>query len=61
MNKLMLFFVLIFSIHGYADLKKDLDIQLDLLMDKVISWRHDIHQNPELSNREYKTAKKIEM
>jgi len=29
-------------------------------MDKVIEWRHDIHQNPELSNREYRTAKKIE-
>ncbi len=28
-------------------------------MEKVISWRHDIHQNPELSNREYRTAKKI--
>ena len=26
---------------------------------KVIEWRHDIHQNPELSNREYKTAAKI--
>ncbi|WP_185781347.1 amidohydrolase [Croceivirga lutea] len=26
---------------------------------KVIDWRHDIHQNPELSNREFKTAEKI--
>ncbi|MFY0606238.1 MAG: amidohydrolase [Cyclobacteriaceae bacterium] len=26
---------------------------------KMITWRHDIHQNPELSNREFKTAKKI--
>lgn len=26
---------------------------------KVIEWRHDIHQNPELSNREFNTAKKI--
>lgn len=26
---------------------------------KVIDWRHDFHQNPELSNREYKTAEKI--
>lgn len=26
---------------------------------KVIEWRRDIHQNPELSNREYKTAEKI--
>lgn len=26
---------------------------------KVIDWRHDFHQNPELSNREFKTAEKI--
>ena len=26
---------------------------------KVIEWRHDIHQNPELGNREFKTAAKI--
>lgn len=27
--------------------------------DKVIDWRHDIHQNPELSNREFRTAEVI--
>ena len=27
--------------------------------DKVIEWRRDFHQNPELSNREFKTAEKI--
>jgi amidohydrolase len=26
---------------------------------KVIEWRHDIHQNPELSNREFRTAEKV--
>ncbi len=26
---------------------------------KVIEWRHHVHQNPELSNREYKTAEYI--
>tara|TARA_R110002050_G_scaffold56512_1_gene126983 strand:- start:75006 stop:76280 length:1275 start_codon:yes stop_codon:yes gene_type:complete len=26
---------------------------------KVIDWRRDFHQNPELSNREFKTAEKI--
>jgi len=26
---------------------------------KVIDWRRDFHQNPELSNREFNTAKKI--
>ncbi len=27
--------------------------------EKVIAWRRHFHQNPELSNREFKTAKKI--
>lgn len=27
--------------------------------DKLINWRHYFHQNPELSNREFKTAEKI--
>lgn len=26
---------------------------------KMIAWRHDFHQNPELSNREFKTAEKV--
>ncbi len=26
---------------------------------KVVEWRRDIHQNPELGNREFKTAEKI--
>lgn len=29
------------------------------IKDKIIAWRRDIHQNPELSNREFKTAEKI--
>ena len=32
---------------------------LERLEKKVIEWRHDIHQNPELSNREFRTAKKV--
>ena len=29
-------------------------------MEKVIEWRHDIHEHPELGNREFRTSKKIE-
>ena len=29
------------------------------LAEKVVQWRHEIHQNPELSNREFKTAEKV--
>ena len=30
------------------------------LKNQVIEWRHQLHQNPELSNGEYKTATFIE-
>lgn len=31
----------------------------DAIDDKVVEWRHHLHQNPELSNREFKTAEYI--
>ena len=31
----------------------------DKIEQKVIAWRHDIHQNPELGNREFRTAELI--
>ena len=40
-------------------LEGKLDRNLDSLMKKVVAWRHDIHQYPELSNREFKTAEKV--
>ncbi len=36
-----------------------LDKDYSAIESKVIEWRRDIHQNPELSNREFKTAEKI--
>lgn len=37
----------------------NLDKSYKDVADKVIDWRRDIHQNPELGNREFKTAEKI--
>ena len=36
-----------------------LDNDYNAIESKVINWRREIHQNPELSNREFKTAEKI--
>ena len=36
------------------------DRESDALLEKITTWRHHLHQNPELSNREFKTAKYIE-
>lgn len=33
--------------------------QADKIEPKVIEWRRDFHQHPELSNREFKTAEKV--
>ena len=58
MKKLSVFLLLLSSFTA-ADLKVELDSELDPLMKKVIAWRHNLHQYPELSNREYKTSKKV--
>ena len=60
MRKTVLFITLIFVFPLSADLKNSLDKEIDSLMEKVIEWRHDIHQYPELGNREFRTSKKIE-
>ncbi len=33
--------------------------EIDQVESKVIKWRHHIHQNPELSNREFKTSEYV--
>jgi amidohydrolase len=42
-----------------ADYHKKIDELVDKVESKVIEWRHDIHQHPELANREFRTAKLI--
>jgi amidohydrolase len=43
-----------------AELKAgDLDDAFAAVEPKVIEWRRDIHQHPELSNREFRTAAKV--
>jgi amidohydrolase len=45
-----------FSANAQEQLSKEIYNSIE---PKVIAWRHDIHQNPELGNREFKTAAKI--
>ena len=42
-----------------AESRPELSKQIEQVMPKVISWRRDIHQHPELSNREVRTAAKV--
>ncbi len=41
------------------DLAAQIDAAAKTVEPKVIAWRRDIHQNPELSNREFRTAKVV--
>ena len=60
MKRIILSALLLPSLNLSADLTSNLNNNLDLLMEKVIEWRHDIHEHPELGNREFRTSKKIE-
>lgn len=36
-----------------------LQARIDAIESQIIEWRRDFHENPELSNREFETAKKV--
>lgn len=42
-----------------SSLAADLDQRAKQIESKIIAWRRDIHQNPELGNRETRTAKLV--
>ena len=61
-NLILLSLSMIFSSFVLSNtdrLEGKLERNIDSLMEKVIEWRHDIHQYPELSNREFRTAEKV--
>ena len=65
MKQLLLFILIIADSYLLQAQKKTLGIteQISSAADKIeakcISWRRDIHQNPELGNNEFRTAKLI--
>ena len=46
------------SVAQAAD-RAQLDAAYTAVEPRVIAWRRDLHQNPELSNREFRTAEKV--
>ncbi|MHA7129896.1 amidohydrolase [Algoriphagus namhaensis] len=42
-----------------TELRPKIDQSASSIEQKVIEWRRDIHQNPELGNQEFRTAKKV--
>jgi len=57
MKKVLLTITMFASVFAFA--QHGLDKDIANIENKVIEWRRDFHQNPELSNREFKTAEKI--
>lgn len=52
-------FLMLFSCLSFAQIKdysEAVTKKADKIEQQVIAWRHDIHQNPELGNREFRTA-----
>jgi amidohydrolase len=47
---------LVAAVPAHADLRADLDALAKQIEPRVIEWRRDIHQHPELGNREFRTA-----
>ena len=63
MRKILIAFCLLVSIctPGFAiDMSREIDAATTKLMPKIVEWRRHLHQYPELSNREVKTAKYVE-
>ena len=58
---LIIFLLLPFSAFASSKYFVDqINLESDFLLKKVTTWRQHLHQYPELSNREFKTAKYIE-
>jgi amidohydrolase len=64
MKKILLYLLLLAAQQTFAQVNPKLQTKLDQqakeVESKVIDWRRHLHQNPELSNRETKTAAYIE-
>lgn len=43
-----------------VDMSKEINVAAEKVLPRVVEWRRHLHQFPELSNREFKTAKYVE-
>jgi amidohydrolase len=62
MKKITLLFICIINVafvSGQTDIQKLIDEKANAIEAQIIKWRRHLHQNPELSNREFNTMKYI--
>lgn len=61
----LLFFIILINLFSFqlvaqkSNYSELIAKNADKLEQKVIAWRHDLHQNPELGNREFRTAELV--
>lgn len=60
MRKIISCFLLFITFSLQAQMDTSILKDIETIEDKVIDWRRYFHANPELSNKEFNTAKKIE-
>lgn len=59
MKNIYIVLILLLGMNLQAQQSSKIAADAEKIEDQVIKWRRDFHQNPELSNREFKTAEKI--
>ena len=60
LEKLTVVLVAAYAFAATVQAQTDVAAIADEIEPQVIQWRRHIHQNPELSNREFETAKYVE-
>lgn len=63
MRRMLVAFIALFSLANGAfavDMSADINVATAKISSKLVAWRRHLHQYPELSNREVKTAKYVE-
>ncbi len=55
----MVLFLIVVSSTFAGELSDEVNAAVEKIMPKIVQWRRHIHENPELSNREFKTAKMV--
>ncbi|MBD1385722.1 M20/M25/M40 family metallo-hydrolase [Mucilaginibacter rigui] len=59
MKKLLTLLFCLSVLHGMAQntpLRKIVSVKADALQSKIVAWRRDFHEHPELGNREVRTS-----
>jgi amidohydrolase len=60
MKYFLILLLMITNIAKAQNTPKNLDVKVAEVKEKVVSWRRDFHEHPELSNREFNTSKKVQ-